>query len=137
MRDRNKQIKLEWKGALKATQKLGKGLQKVFYTVVKENFQYLPTLVSSDFEVSYFIPEPRNVFEVTMLSDDINKPWLKETQKEIKNIINNHFFLVQDPEKGEPVTPCMDIYKAKTCSDGSLEKLKFRIVIRFVLKIRD
>ena len=50
--------------------------------------------------------------------------------KDIKNIINNKTFLVQDPEKGEPVTPCMDIYKGKIQSDGSLEKLKFRIVVR-------
>ena len=32
-------------------------------------------------EVSHFIPEPRNFAEVTRLSDDINKPCLKSTQK--------------------------------------------------------
>ena len=31
-----KQIQLEWKGALKSTQNMGKGLHKVFMTVVKE-----------------------------------------------------------------------------------------------------
>ena len=31
--------------------------------------------------------------------------------------------------KGEPVTPCMDVYKAKIQSDGSLEKLKLIIVV--------
>ena len=64
-------------------------------------------------EVSYFIPETRNFAEKTRLSDDINKPWLKATLKEIKNIINNKTLLVKEPEKGEPVTPCMDVYKAK------------------------
>ena len=49
---------------------------------------------------------------------------------EIKNIINNQTFLVQEPEKGGPVTPCMDGYKAKIQSDGSLDKLKLRIVVR-------
>ena len=34
------------------------------------------------------------------------------------------------PGKGEPGTPCMDVYKAKIQSDGSLEKLKLRIVVR-------
>ena len=29
-----------------------------------------------------------------------------------------------------PVTPCMDVYKAKIQSDGSLDKLKLRIVVR-------
>ena len=32
-------------------------------------------------------------------------------------------FLVQDPEKGETATPCMDVYKAKVKSDRSLDKL--------------
>ena len=64
-------------------------------------------------EVSHFIPESRNFAEVTELSDNINKPWLKPTMKEIKNIINNQTFLITDPNKAEPVTPCMDVYKAK------------------------
>ena len=50
---------------------------------------------------------------MTKLSDDIKKPWLKATLKDIKNLINNQTFLVEDPEKDEPVTPCMDVYKAK------------------------
>ena len=33
--------------------------------------------------------------------------------KEIKNLINNKTFPFQDPEKGETVTPCMDVYKEK------------------------
>ena len=32
--------------------------------------------------------------------------------------------------EGEPVTPCMHVYKAKIQSDGSLEKLKLIIVVR-------
>ena len=28
------------------------------------------------------------------------------------------------------MTPCMDVYKAKIQSDGSIEKLKMRIVVR-------
>ena len=64
-------------------------------------------------EVSHFIPEPRNFSEVKKLSDNIKKPSLKENLKEIKNIINNQNFLIGDPEKDEPVTPCMHVYKAK------------------------
>ena len=41
---------------------------------------------------------------------------------EIKNLINNHTFIVEDPNKGEPVTPSMDVYKSKIQSDGSLDK---------------
>ena len=38
--------------------------------------------------------------------------------------------MIEDPKDGEPVTPCMDVYKEKTQSDGSLDKLKLRIVVR-------
>ena len=48
------------------------------------------------------------------LSEDTKKPWLKETLKEIKILIDNQTFLVQDPEKGDRVTPCMNVYKEKS-----------------------
>ena len=41
IRDRIKQGQSEWKGALKATQNMGRGLHKVFKTVVKYILQYL------------------------------------------------------------------------------------------------
>ena len=61
--------------------RIGKLLHKVFKTVVKEIFQELPLLVESGSEVSHFIPEPRHFAEVTKLSDNIKKPWLKATLK--------------------------------------------------------
>ena len=72
-------------------------------------------------EVFHFIPEPRNFAEVTKLSENIRKPWLKATLKEIKNLINNQTFMIEYPKDGEPVTPCMDVYKAKIQSDGILD----------------
>ena len=74
--------------------------------------QVLPTSGESGSEVSYFILDPRNVLIVTRLSDDTNNPWIKETLKEIIDIFNNQTFLVQHPENGDPLTPCMDVYKA-------------------------
>ena len=111
--DRIKQRQKEWKGALLSTQNMSKGLQKVFKAVVNEISQVLPILGVSGSQVSYFIPDPRNFAEVTIFLDDIKKPWLKANLKEIKNIINNQTFLVQEPEKGEPVTPCMGVEKDK------------------------
>ena len=86
---------MEWKGALLSIQKTGKGLHKVFKAVVNEISQVLPIYCESGSEVSYFIPQPRNFSEVTRLSDDINKPLLQATMKDIKNLINNQTFLVQ------------------------------------------
>ena len=99
-----------------------KGLHKVFSTVVKDISQELTRLGESGSEVSHFIPEPRNFAKVKPLSQNIKKPWQKENLKEIKNLINNQTLLIEDQNEGEPVTPCMDVYKAKIQSDGSLEK---------------
>ena len=43
---------------------MGKGLHKVFITVVKEISQEFTPLGESSSEVSHFIPEPRNFAEV-------------------------------------------------------------------------
>ena len=82
-----KQRQSERKGALSAMQNMRKGLHKVFKTVVKEISQDLPPLRESGSEVSHFIPKPRNFAEVTNFSDDIKKPWLRATQKEVKNLV--------------------------------------------------
>ena len=84
---------------------MGKGSHKVIRNIVKDIYQYLPHLGESCSEISYFIPEHRNFAEVTKLSDYKKKPWIKAAQKEIRNPINNHTFLVEEPKKGEPVTP--------------------------------
>ena len=55
---------------------------------------------------------------------------MKETLKEIKKVITNQTFLMDDPEKGQPVKPCMDIYKVNIQYYGSLETLKLIIVVR-------
>ena len=120
----------EWKGALRATHKMGKGSHKVFGTIVKEISQELTNFGESGSEVSHFIPEPRNFSEVTELSENIGKPWLKATLMEIKNLINNQNFMIEDPKDGEPVTPCMDVYKKNIQYDGSLDKHRLRIVDR-------
>ena len=99
-------------------------------TVVKEILIELTPLGESGSEVPHFILEPRNFAEVTKLSDNIKKPCLKATMKEIKNLINNQTFLIEDQNEGEPVTTCMDMYMAKIQPDRSLDKLKLRIVVR-------
>ena len=44
---------------------------------------------------------------------------------------------MDDPYKGDPVTPCMSVYKANIQSYGSLDKLQLRIVFRGDLKIKE
>ena len=130
IRDRIKQRQLEWKEVLLSRQNIGKVLHKVIKAVDNDIPQVLPILDESGSEVSYLIPEPRNFEEANRLSAYINKNWLKATLKEINELSNNMTILVQYPEKSEPVTPCMDVYKSKIQSDGILDKLKVRIVVR-------
>ena len=63
---------------------MDKGLHKVFSTVVKDISQELTPLVESGSKVSHFILELRNFAEVTKLSINIKKPWLKANLKDIK-----------------------------------------------------
>ena len=79
-------------------------------------------------EISHLNTEHRKFAEAKKWSYDIKEPWLKKTMKKINNLINNQTFPVEYPEKDEPVTPCMDFYKAKIQSNGSLDKLKLIIV---------
>ena len=62
--DRVRQKESQWKGALKATRSMGKGLHKVFSTIVKDILQELTPLGESGSEVSHSIPDPRNFPEV-------------------------------------------------------------------------
>ena len=72
---------------------MGKYLHKVFQTVVKEISQELTPLGESGSEFSHFIHEPRNFAKLKKMSENIKKPWIKATTKEIKNLINNQTFL--------------------------------------------
>ena len=81
--DRIKQNKSQFKGALRDTHKMGKGLHRVFSTIVSEISRELTNFRETDSEVSHFIPEPRNFAEVKKLAENIRKPWLKATLKEI------------------------------------------------------
>ena len=44
---------------------------------------------------------------------------------------------MDEPEKGEPVTPCMDVYKARIQSDGIIYKLRLIILVRGDIQNRD
>ena len=54
----------------------------------------------------------------------------KYNSKVDQKLINNQTFLIEDTKKGEPVTQCIDTYKEKIQSDGSIDKLKLRMMVR-------
>ena len=55
---------------------------------------------------------------------------MKASLKEIKILINNRTFIIDDLEKEDPMTPCIDFYKGNIQSGASPEKLKLIIVVR-------
>ena len=71
IRDHIKQKKSQQKGELRAMHKMGKGLHRVFSTIVSEISQELTNFGETGSEVSHFIPEPRKFAEVTRLAENI------------------------------------------------------------------
>ena len=53
-----------------------------------------PEIGEQGSEVAPFLPEPKNFAEVTRLPNDVKKPWLRATQKEVKNLIDNQTFSI-------------------------------------------
>ena len=71
---------------------MGKGLHKVFKAVANDISQILPIFGESGSKHFYFIIYYWNFSEVTRLSEDIKKHRIKETLKEVKNLIKNQTF---------------------------------------------
>jgi hypothetical protein len=60
----------------------------------------------------------------------VKEEWLKSVRKELKTLVDSGTFLEDVPHAGETSTPVMEIFKVKVKSDGSLDKLKTRLVVR-------
>ena len=108
---------------------MGKGLQKLFNVVVREFNNSLTALWESVSEVSHFISKSRNFSEYARLAAEVKKSWLEATLNEIKNLINNNTFIMEDKSKGYPVTPCINVYKSKIKPYEILDKLRWIIVV--------
>ncbi|MGH7974584.1 MAG: hypothetical protein ACREBR_03580 [bacterium] len=81
---------------------------------------------------SPFSPPPSNMAAMLRLSDNATQQaWIKASRKELRNfLVDNGTFVLEDPKMDDKVTPCMDTYRAKLKSNGTLDKLKVRIVVR-------
>ena len=78
---RKKEIGMERR--VKSYAKHGKRFTQGIQYVCKRYFTGIGSFGISGSEVSHFIPETRNFAEVKTLLNDIKKPWIKETQKDI------------------------------------------------------
>jgi len=56
--------------------------------------------------------------------------WLESVKAELKTLVDAKTFIQDTLEPGETSTPVMEIFKVKIKSDGFLDKLKTRLVVR-------
>ncbi len=90
-----------------------------------------PPINLSAVDFSPFTPPPMGIRSVLKMSDlKVREAWLRAYQKEIKALIDAKTFALDKPKDGEPVIPTMETNKVKMKSEGSLVKLKCRIVVR-------
>jgi len=76
-------------------------------------------------------PAPKTVRDILKMQDGIvRQEWLKALKKELKTLINAGTFVHDNLKDGEISTPVMETFKVKVKSDGSLDKLKARLVVR-------
>ncbi len=60
----------------------------------------------------------------------VKTAWLGAVKKEIKTLVDAHTFVHDSMREGEKSIPVMELFKVKIKSDGSLDKLKCRMVVR-------
>ena len=76
-------------------------------------------------------PEPMNLKQILRMQEPLRTKWIEATVKEIKVIFDNNTFNTEDmPLPSEQVLPIKIVYKTKVNADGSLNKLKARVVVR-------
>jgi len=76
-------------------------------------------------------PAPSTIRDILkMPHGPIRDEWLKAVKKELKTLVDSKTFVPDKMGPGETSTPVMEIFKVKVKSDGSLDKLKARLVVR-------
>ena len=77
-----------------------------------------------------FTPEPRTIKDIFSLPADIKNAWIWAVKAELKNLIENGTFILENPGPDDQVIPTQVVFKAKIAANGSLDKLKCRMVVR-------
>jgi hypothetical protein len=59
----------------------------------------------------------------------VREAWLRAYQKEFKTLFDAKTFALDKPKDGEPVIAIMETNKIKIKHDGSLDRLKCKIMV--------
>ena len=77
-----------------------------------------------------FQPAPSNLRTIMAMQDvKVKAAWLKSYKIELKMLVESGTFSIEPMQAGDTCTPTMDDNRVKLQSDGSLDKLKTRIVV--------
>jgi Reverse transcriptase (RNA-dependent DNA polymerase) len=79
---------------------------------------------------TFFIPEPRSLHQVAKMPLRYQIPWKNSFVKEFKGLAKRKTYKIATPEPGEPVTPVMELFRCKLDQNGTIDKLKCRVVFR-------
>ena len=102
------------------------------YEITNDDTQQQET-TDNTINASDCFPEPMSLKQILRMEEPLRSKWIESTIAELKVIIENNTFDTEDvplPLPGEQILPIKTCYKAKLNADGSLNKLKSRIVVR-------
>ena len=89
-----------------------------------------PPINLSAVDPSPFMPPCMRIRAVLKMADlKVREAWLRAYQKEIKTLIETKTFALDKPKDGEPVIAIMETNKIKIKHDGSLDRLKCKIMV--------
>jgi transposase InsO family protein len=96
------------------------------------NAEVVSVLVdASGSDASPFEPAPENLRTIMKMKNaKIKEAWLKAYYKELKVLVSSGTFSIEPMLAGETAVPTMETNRVKLLSDGTLDKLKTRIVVR-------
>jgi hypothetical protein len=77
-----------------------------------------------------FLPEPKSLRGILKMPIHIRRAWIAAFVKEISGLYRLNSFKLGNPAPLDPVTPVMEVYKAKLDKNGLIDKLKCRVVFR-------
>jgi hypothetical protein len=98
---------------------------------IKNNDQYKRVPLPDRADTLSWEPAPKNLRDILNLPHGtVHAEWLKSVNKELKTLTDSNTFSVKDKEKNKVSMPVMETFKVKIKSDGSLDKLKTRLVVR-------
>jgi hypothetical protein len=81
-------------------------------------------------DASMFEPAPSSIRQVFNISNPaIHLAWFHSYHMKFLTLLKSNTFIIDNLQPGRKCIPVLDLNKLKNCSDGTLDKLKTRIMV--------